>query len=188
VHSSCDQFLLVRYYVVGVWRVFLFREQRLCSVVPAKLSPETDIDNSFVLAVWQASSSLSYLGCALRKVATNIYFVPLSSSVRDLFGEWLGSIKCEKKFWLVSLQILVSYFRNLTLYILCILTKYTNKPTRYTFRMHLFYNFCPNLHVSNNCFVHHQEFMIYCIFSSVQTMQTCLTAPLETWILYSYQI
>ena len=42
--------------------------------------------------------------------------------------------------------------------------------------MYLFYNFCTTLHVSNDHFVHHQEFMIYCICSSVQTMQTWLTA------------
>ena len=29
--------------------------------------------------------------------------------------------------------------------------------------MYLFYNFCTNLHVSKGHFVHHQEFMIYCI-------------------------
>ena len=42
--------------------------------------------------------------------------------------------------------------------------------------MYLFYNLCTNLHVSNDHFVHHQEFMIYCICSSVQTVQTCLIA------------
>ena len=31
------------------------------------------------------------------------------------------------------------------------------------FCMYLFYNFCTVLHVSNDHFVHHQEFMIYCI-------------------------
>jgi hypothetical protein len=31
------------------------------------------------------------------------------------------------------------------------------------FCMYLLYNFCTNLHVSNDHFVHHQEFMIYCI-------------------------
>ena len=29
--------------------------------------------------------------------------------------------------------------------------------------MYLFYNFCATLRVSNDHFVHHQEFMIYCI-------------------------
>ena len=33
------------------------------------------------------------------------------------------------------------------------------------------YNLCTTLHVSNDRFVHHQEFIIYCICSSVQTMQ-----------------
>ena len=49
----------------------------------------------------------------------------------------------------------------------CIIThrvnNYINKPTRSTFCMYLFYNFCTTLHVSNDHFVHHQEFMIYCI-------------------------
>ena len=53
---------------------------------------------------------------------------------------------------------------------------YINKPTRCTFCMCLFYNFCTTLHVSNDHSVHHQEFMIYCISSSVQTVQTCQTA------------
>ena len=39
--------------------------------------------------------------------------------------------------------------------------------------------FCTTLHVTKDHFVHHQEFMIYCICSSVQTMQTCLTARLH---------
>ena len=51
---------------------------------------------------------------------------------------------------------------------------YINKPTRCTFCMYLFYNFCTTLHVSNDHFVHHQNFMIYCICSSVKTVQTCL--------------
>ena len=29
--------------------------------------------------------------------------------------------------------------------------------------MYLFYNFCKTLHVSNDHFVRHQEFLIYCI-------------------------
>jgi hypothetical protein len=29
--------------------------------------------------------------------------------------------------------------------------------------LYLFYNFCTTLHVSNDHFVHHQQFMIYCI-------------------------
>ena len=40
---------------------------------------------------------------------------------------------------------------------------YINKPTRCTFCMYLFYNFCTTLHVSNDHFFHHQKFMIYCI-------------------------
>ena len=63
------------------------------------------------------------------------------------------------------------YLQNLTLYVPCVVTNYVNKPTRRTFSMYLFYNFCTTLHVSNDRFVHHQEFMIYCISSSVQTMQ-----------------
>ena len=65
---------------------------------------------------------------------------------------------------------------NLTLYVPCIVTNYVNKPTRCNFCMYLFYNFCKTLRVSKDHFVHHQGFMIYCICSSVQTMQTCLTA------------
>ena len=53
---------------------------------------------------------------------------------------------------------------------------YINKPKRCTFCMYLFYNFCTTLYVSKDHFVHHQEFMIYSICSSVQTMQTCVTA------------
>ena len=49
------------------------------------------------------------------------------------------------------------------------------------FYMYLFYNFCTTPQVSNDHFVHHQEFMIYCICSSVQTMQTCLTAVSYGW-------
>ena len=52
---------------------------------------------------------------------------------------------------------------HLTLYVPCIVTNYINKPTRCTFCMYLFYNFCTTLHVSKDHFVHHQEFMIYCI-------------------------
>ena len=69
----------------------------------------------------------------------------------------------------------------LTLYVPCIVTNYINKPTRCSSCMYSFYNFCPTLHVSNDNFVHHQEFMIYCICSSVQTMQTCLTARSYGW-------
>ena len=64
---------------------------------------------------------------------------------------------------------------RLTLHVACIVTNYINKPTRCTFCMYLFYNFCTTLHVSKDHFIHHQEFMIYCICSSVQTMQMCLT-------------
>ena len=49
-----------------------------------------------------------------------------------------------------------------------------------TNKMHFLYvfiiQFCTTLHVSNGHFVHHQEFMVYCICSCVQTVQTCLTA------------
>ena len=51
----------------------------------------------------------------------------------------------------------------LTLYVLCIVTNYMNKPTRCTFCTYLFYNFYATLRVSKDHFVHHQEFMIYCI-------------------------
>ena len=47
--------------------------------------------------------------------------------------------------------------------------------------MYLFYNFCTTLRDSKDHFVHHQEFMIYSICSSVQTMQTCLTAWSYGW-------
>ena len=50
--------------------------------------------------------------------------------------------------------------------------------------MYLLYNFCTTVHVSNDHFVHHQEFMIYCICSSVQTVQTCLTARSYGWNLF----
>ena len=63
--------------------------------------------------------------------------------------------------------------------------------------MYLFYNLFTTLHVSKDHFVHHQEFMIYCICSSVQTMQTCLTTRsygcnrckaiyLETWCAWAH--
>ena len=52
---------------------------------------------------------------------------------------------------------------NLTLYVPYIVTNYIHKPTRCTFCMYLFYNLCTTLHVSNDHFVHHQEFIIYCI-------------------------
>ena len=61
----------------------------------------------------------------------------------------------------------------LTLYVPCIVTNYVNKPTRCTFSMYLFYNLYAILHDSNDHVVHHQEFTIYRICSSVQTMQTC---------------
>ena len=48
-------------------------------------------------------------------------------------------------------------------YLPCIVTNYINKPTRCAFCMYLFCNFCTNLHVSNDHFIRHQEFMIYCI-------------------------
>ena len=65
----------------------------------------------------------------------------------------------------------------LTLYLPCIITNYINKPTICTFCMYLFYNFCTTLHVWNDHFLHHQEFMIYCICGSVQTIQTCSVRP-----------
>ena len=43
--------------------------------------------------------------------------------------------------------------------------------------MYLFYRFCTTLHVSNDHFVHQQEFLIYTICSAVQTIQTCLGTP-----------
>ena len=39
---------------------------------------------------------------------------------------------------------------------------YINKPTRYIFCIYLLYNLCTTLHVSNDHFVHHHEFIIYC--------------------------
>ena len=45
--------------------------------------------------------------------------------------------------------------------------------------MYLFYNFSTFLHVSKDHFVHHQEFMIYCICSCVQTVQTSLQTRLH---------
>ena len=62
----------------------------------------------------------------------------------------------------------------LTLYVPCIVTNYTNKPTRCTFCMYLFYNLYTTPHVSNDHFVLHQEFMVYSMCSSVQTLHTCL--------------
>ena len=56
-------------------------------------------------------------------------------------------------------------FSHLTLYVPCIVTNYINIPTRCTFCMYLFYNLCTNLHVLNDHFVHHQQFMIYFIRS-----------------------
>ena len=47
----------------------------------------------------------------------------------------------------------------LTLYVPCIVTNSINKPTRCTLCMYLFYNLFATLHVSNDCFVHHQEFI-----------------------------
>ena len=38
----------------------------------------------------------------------------------------------------------------LALYVPRIVTNYINKPTRCTFCMYLFYNFCTTLHVSND--------------------------------------
>ena len=48
---------------------------------------------------------------------------------------------------------------SLTLYVPCIVNNYINKPTRCTFCMYLFYNFCTTLHVSNDHFVLHPEFI-----------------------------
>ena len=42
---------------------------------------------------------------------------------------------------------------------LLLLSSSINKPTRCTFCMYLFYNFCTILHVSNDHFVHRQEFI-----------------------------
>ena len=54
-----------------------------------------------------------------------------------------------------------------------------NQLHKQTNKMHFLYVFILQLlytlHVSNDCFVHHQETTIYCICSSVQTVQTCLT-------------
>ena len=47
--------------------------------------------------------------------------------------------------------------------------------------MYLFYNFCTNLRVSNDHFVHHQEFMIYCVCSSVQTVQSMVCTELQLY-------
>ena len=77
-------------------------------------------------------------------------------------------------FHLAFIIIILNFHNSLTLYVPCIVTNYINKPTRCTFCMYLFYNLSTTLHVSNDYFVHHQEFMIYSICSCVQTMQTCL--------------
>ena len=53
--------------------------------------------------------------------------------------------------------------------------------------MYLFYNFCTTPHVSNDHFVHHQEFTICCVCSSVQTMKTCLTAQSYSWNCWNQQ-
>ena len=55
------------------------------------------------------------------------------------------------------------FYSDLTLKVTCILNNYIKKTTRCTFCMYLFYNFCTTLRVSNDHFVHHQEFMICCI-------------------------
>ena len=68
--------------------------------------------------------------------------------------------------------------RNLPIRILYV-SYYINKPTRCTFCMYLLYNFCTTLRVSSDHFVHHQEFMIYCICSSVQTMQSTVCTELQ---------
>ena len=80
-----------------------------------------------------------------------------------------------------------------TLYVPCIVTNYINKPTRWAFCMYLFYNLCTTLHVSNGHFVHHQEFMIYCIlqlctnsanvsncFVLIMYNSTCLERPFRS--------
>ena len=59
------------------------------------------------------------------------------------------------------------------------MTNYINKPTRRTFCTYLFYNLCTTLHVTNDHFVHHLELMIYCICSSVQTMQMSVWISLK---------
>ena len=48
---------------------------------------------------------------------------------------------------------------SLTLYVPCNVTNPINKPTRCTFCLYLFYNLSATLHVSNDYFVHHQEFI-----------------------------
>ena len=49
------------------------------------------------------------------------------------------------------------------------------------FFVYLFYNLFATPHVWNDYFVHSQQFIIYCICSSVQTMRTCLTARSYVW-------
>ena len=45
----------------------------------------------------------------------------------------------------------------------------------------IYFSCCTTLHVLNNYFVHHQEFKIYCICSSVQTILMCVTAQSYGW-------
>ena len=72
-------------------------------------------------------------------------FLPFNTSRGEIMARWAESM--EKQF-----DIVYTVHRNQ-------LRKQTNKMHF----MYLFYNFCTNLHVSKDHFVHHQEFMIYCI-------------------------
>ena len=72
------------------------------------------------------------------------------------------------------------YLENLTWYVPCVVTNCMNKPTRCTLCIYSTIFFVI-LHVSNDHFVYYREFIIYCICSSVQTMQKCLTARSYGW-------
>ena len=71
---------------------------------------------------------------------------------------------------------------NLTLYLPRIVTKYINKPTRCTFLMYLLYNLLYNKYMFRivTSFIH-WSFGVCSIYSSVQTVQTCLTAWSSGW-------
>ena len=59
---------------------------------------------------------------------------------------------------------------------------YINKRTRCTFCMYSFYNLYTTLPVSKDHFVHHQQFMIYCILQlCANRAETCLTAWSYGW-------
>ena len=60
---------------------------------------------------------------------------------------------------MLVVTVLPTYFASLTLYVPFIVTNSTNKKKKMHFCMYLFYNLFATLHVSNDYFVHHQEFI-----------------------------